>query len=263
MVSFEVLDGLAEDFYWIFHQKEPQRLAKGLVETLSLGEAYAVQDRVVQRRVMDGERVAGFKVGCTSNAIRRQFGLKEPICGRLMKPHIHYGSVSLNIDAFTCCAVEPEFVLRIGRTPGGGDLSDEALLDSIDAVAPGIEVHHYKFWNGSPTSQELIASNGIHACLIVGGAWRKPDALQLRQAEVELNIDGQSAASGRGSEIMESGPLASLRWLVQHLEGRGLTLDTGDLVIPGSPVELVQVPPNARVTARISNLGEAEAIFKK
>ena len=33
---------------------------------------------------------------------------------------------------------------------------------AIDFVAPGIEIHNYRFWFGDPTIQELIASNGIH-----------------------------------------------------------------------------------------------------
>ena len=43
-------------------------------------------DKLVEtvRRVAKGEHVAGYKVGCTSRAIRQQFGLSEPICSSAM-----------------------------------------------------------------------------------------------------------------------------------------------------------------------------------
>jgi len=43
-----------------------------------------------------GESVVGYKVGCTSAAIRSQFGLKEAICGRLFHPHVQEEGVRLD-----------------------------------------------------------------------------------------------------------------------------------------------------------------------
>jgi 2-keto-4-pentenoate hydratase len=51
-----------------------------------------VQNLVVQKRIEQGESIAGFKVGCTSKAIREQFGLNEPINGKLFRPHIFEGN---------------------------------------------------------------------------------------------------------------------------------------------------------------------------
>ena len=85
------------------------------ISTLSIDEAYSVQQLVIESRLSRGERAVGYKVGCTSSAIRRQFGLNEPICGRVMEPHVHRGDASVKWGDFFQPAVEPEFVLRIGR----------------------------------------------------------------------------------------------------------------------------------------------------
>jgi 2-keto-4-pentenoate hydratase len=58
------------------------------------------------------------------------------------------------------------------------------------------------------------------------------------------------------------GPLESLRWLVNHLVRRGGGLQAGDVVIPGSPVELVSVERGDRVTARFTHAGTVEALFE-
>jgi 2-keto-4-pentenoate hydratase len=59
------------------------------ITSLTLEEAYKVQDRYLAAWVSAGQNTVGWKIGCTSRAIQQQFGLAQPICGRLMKPHIY------------------------------------------------------------------------------------------------------------------------------------------------------------------------------
>lgn len=228
---------------------------------LSIEDAYEVQHRVIASRVASGEIAVGYKVGCTSRAIRRQFGLKEPICGRVLAPHVFCGDTVLRWHDYVSCAVEPEFVLRIGK-----DLADEVddereLVEAIEYISPGIEVHNYRFWFGKPTLQELVASNGIHAGLVVGDVKVRPARIDFDMEGVGLFKNGDLAASGIGAEIM-GGPLKSLRWLANHLIGRGEFLRAGQIVIPGSAVELVAVDPGDRVAARFTHVGCVEAEFR-
>lgn len=231
------------------------------IGALSLDDAYEVQRRVVAARVAKGERVVGYKIGCTSRAIRRQFGLIEPICGRLLAPHVHQGDATLDWSAYHRPAVEPEFVLTIGKDLPNEVGDADSLLDAVDSVAAGVEIHNYRFWFGEPTSQELVASNGIHAGLVVGDERRRPDGIDWAMEGVGLWLDGELTASGIGAEIM-GGPFASLRWLVNHLVRRGESLRAGQLVIPGSPVGLISVEPDVRATARFTSLGRVEARFR-
>jgi 2-keto-4-pentenoate hydratase len=227
---------------------------------LSIDDAYEIQRQVIAAREARGERVVGHKVGCTSKAIRQQFGLSEPICGRLIAPHIHYGNTVLNWNDYIDLAVEPEFVFRIGRDLTSEIRDEEELLDAIEWVAPGIEVHNYRFWFGTPTSQELVASNGIFAELVVGEPKISPVELDFDLEGVGIFRNGELAASGIGAEIM-GGPLKSLWWLANHLLNRGEHLQAGQLVIPGSAVQLVSVEPDDRIAARFARIGSVEAEF--
>ena len=251
------LDQFASTFHDIFESRRLDHRPDVAIDSLSLEEAYRIQDLVIQARIDNGETVAGYKVGCTSAAIRKQFALTDPICGRLMDPYVFQGDTTLRWSSYHLPAVEPEFVLRIGK-----DLRDEigeagSLDHAIDYVSPGIEVHNYRFWFGEPTMQELVASNGIHACLVVGEEKVKPRDLDWAMEGVGLFKNGHLAASGIGAEIMGS-PMASLRWLINHLVRRGQGLQAGQWVIPGSPVELVSVEQSDRVTARFTHVGDVE-----
>ena len=78
---------------------------------------------------------------------------------------------------------------------------------------------------------------------------------------VGLFADGELITSGIGAEIM-GGPLKSLRRLVNHLVREGDHLRAGQLIIPGSAVELRMVEQNDRAAARFTNVGSVEAVFE-
>jgi 2-keto-4-pentenoate hydratase len=225
-----------------------------------LAAAYDLQAQRLAARIADGETPVGWKVGCTSRAVQEQFGLDRPVCGRLMAPHVHASGTRLPIGAFIGPAVEAELVLRLGRSVVGPSPSDDELLAEIDSVAPGIEVHHYVFTGGVPTSEELIASNAIHAAVVVGP--EQPfDGLDLALEGCGLWVDEELRASGIGAELLGQGPLATLRWLAGHLHRRGHRLSAGDLVLPGSAVPLVRLRAGDTVRATFTRLGSCTATF--
>ena len=257
-----VFEELADIFFTISKTRSPISSAGIDISALTLDEAYTIQQKVIDRRVARGERVVGYKVGCTSKAVRRQFGLVEPVVGRLMAPFVYAAATVLSWNHFVRCAVEPEFVFGIRHDVTVEIGGEEELLDAIEWVAPGIEVHNYKFWFGEPSSQELIAANGIHAALVVGRQRVSPRLFDSMRESIKLFRNDVLAASGIGADIM-GGPLKSLRWLVRHLARRGQYLQAGQMVIPGSAVGLVSVQPNDRITAEFGHLGKIAVLFSE
>ena len=113
---------------------------------------------------------------------------------------------------------------------------------------------------GEPTTQELIARNAIHACLVVGSRKTSPEDIDLEMEGVDLFVNGELKASGISAETMGN-PLNSLVWLSEKLVARGDILKAGDLVIPGAPVNLLEVPRGSVVLSRFTNCGEVQAEF--
>jgi 2-keto-4-pentenoate hydratase len=253
---------LAAKFFDTFYEREWPGKLEPDVSQLSITDAYGVQDIVAQMRMDRGEAVVGFKVGCTSEAIRSQFGLTEPICGRIFYPHIFKDSVRLDWRGYVNCAIEPEMVLKIGKELHGENLSDTELVDGIEYVSPGIEIHNFKFWYSPPTLQELICSGGIHAGLVVGNDRVSPGELLFSDEVFSVYKNDGLITSAPASEIM-GGPLHSLRWLVKFLTGKGLPLKKGSLVIPGSPVELVSIDSDTHLSVEIEHIGALAVDFKR
>jgi 2-keto-4-pentenoate hydratase len=252
-------EALARKMFQVFHGQPLTRGIKDELNSLSLAQAYEVQTRVIAMRVREGERIIGWKVGCTSRAIQGQFGLRQPISGRLMHPHIYHDGSSLALVNFVGCAVEPEIVIRLGKDLSG-EVDENSAAHAIAAIAPGIEIHSYRFLTKTPTHRELIASNGIHAGLVVGSERSFCEEIDLAMEGVGIWLNGRLQASGIGAEVMSGGPLDSLRWLARHAHERGEILRAGDLIIPGSAVRLIRLRAGDRVEARFTRLGKCAAV---
>jgi len=255
--------GLARGFFDAFHAKRYTADLSFPITGISLEEAYAVQDAVSELRIESGDAVVGYKVGCTSPAIREQFGLSEPIVGRLFERHVHSALQTREVfySDYVNCAIEPELVLRIRKDLEGENLSDHELIDSIEYASAGLELHHFHFWFGSPSSQELICSNGIHAGLIVGEERVSATTLTFRDESFQVWKNGSLVTRALAAEI-KGGPLHSLRWLIRHLTEKQQRLKAGSFVIPGSPVELIRIESESEVAVIIERVGQLTTRFR-
>jgi len=257
-----MIEVFAGEISGIFHDRHLTRKSTIDIKALSMDEAYAVQERYLAARIANGDRIIGYKVGCTSSAIRAQLGISQPICGRVLAPQLHHDGETLYIEDYFDCALEAELVFRIGMDLDGSNLDTTHLRSAISSISPGIEVHNYRFWYGRPTPQELIASNGIHAALVVGAARKLSPEADLKQEQTMLVVNQVEVASGFGADLMDGrGPIESLRWLLRHLKERKLGLRAGDYVIPGSATKLTPVKSGDVAEARFTHIGVCRAIF--
>lgn len=260
MTNANVLNEFSNAFHSVYQRQDWSGKFDSSVALLSISDAYEVQDRVTENRVESGDSVVGYKIGCTSAAIRAQFEMYEPISARLFKSSIHPDGAELNRNDYVKCAIEPEMVLTIGCDLEGTDLPDEKLIDSIEFVRPGIELHNFHFWIQPPCIQELICSGGIHAGLVVGLSKADPRLLTFSEEMFRVYKNDYLVGSAPAREIM-CGPLNSLRWLVNNLTAEGDSLRSGSLVIPGSPTELIPIDENVNLRVQIDGVGDVSAAF--
>jgi 2-keto-4-pentenoate hydratase len=204
--------------------------------TLTVDEAYAVQRRVADLRVARGEAIAGCKIGCISEAVQRQLGLRKPVFGHIFSTELYRSGVVLDANAFEGFAIEGEFAVR---------LSDDLTPAT---VFPVIELHNNVFRRSAPTPQELISNNALHAGVVLPSIeipW--PDAGERLALSVFLN--GKLLESSTGNEI-PGGPLASLSKVIEHLAESEDTLKPGQIVLTGSPLPLYSVHAGDHIIVR-------------
>ncbi len=247
------LGHVAQDLLSDYDARTPgQRLAQTPEPTLT--EAYTLQGEVAQLRACRGEKVIGYKVGCTSPAIRAQLGVAEPIFGRLFASDCFPCGVSLAQTSYANLAVEGEVAVSLARDLPETALPDQDWRDAIAAVFPVIELHHYVLHPKWSPAAWLIASNGLHAGFVLP---EEPAACPQRApAEARLRVEINGVAVGAAPVLS---PLPSLRWLASRLAACGLALTRGQIILTGSALPLYPVAAGSTIVVDAPPLGQSHA----
>ena len=194
---------------------------------LTLADAYRVQDHVTAARLAGGERLAGWKLGYTSAAMRTQMGIEAPNFGPLTDTMLLTSPAVLPGGALQP-RVEPEIGLRLGRrleVP----CTVESALDACDAALACLEIVD-SVWAGYRFTIEDNTADGSSAAWVAVGPELPLD--DLPALPVSLSVDGVAVERATGAAA-GGHPAAGLVWLAGELAARGQLLQAGELVITG------------------------------
>jgi len=223
---------------------------------LTLTSAYALQREVVRLREDRGERVIGYKIGCTSLVIQEQLGIREPILGRVFDKGCFPAGSSISSSRFARLAIEGELAVRLSRELAGGPLPDDHYIEAIESVFPVIELHHFVLQGQEPSLSGLIATNGMHAGLVLPDRETRCSDFLHRVEELTVTINNVTVASTTEPWTM-GGPATALRWLCGRLNELGERLTQGQVVLTGSALPLIPLEPGCRVVAEAGRLGKS------
>jgi 2-keto-4-pentenoate hydratase len=221
---------------------------------LTTVQAYALQGEIARLREERGEKVIGYKVGCTSRPIQVQLGVKEPIFGRLFDTGCHLSGVHLSSARYANLAVEGEVAVRLSKDLPSKPRSAEECREAIAGVFPVIELHHYVLPGAWPPGQWLIASNGMHAGLVSAEAQTRCSGVANVAHNLSIRINEVVVGAVEDAASL-SCPIESLRWLAGRLTQFGLQLYKGQVILTGSPMKLYPVAPGSRIVVEAPALG--------
>ncbi|MGH8336372.1 MAG: 2-keto-4-pentenoate hydratase, partial [Gammaproteobacteria bacterium] len=168
--------------------------------SLTLREAYEVQMRVAALRQQRGETVAGYKIGCVSEAVRRQLGLSAPVFGCIFENEFHHSGCVLEAALYEGLAIEGEFAVRLAADIAGPDYAGEQFSGALSSVFPVIELHNYVFRGPRQTAPELVANNAIHAGVVLPFEQPPPGRPEdLEDEEISVDINGERRGTAGGT----------------------------------------------------------------
>lgn len=225
---------------------------------LSVAEGYQLQSAVASLRCERGERIIGYKVGCTSPKIRSQLGIDHSVTGRLFDSEQHASDATLSRQRFANLAIEGELAVELTHEPTESDFVGSGIPDCVARVFPVIELHHHVLRGDSPSAGELIAHNAINGGFVQGTS----------AAPHEFSGDA-SLAMFANDRLLEdcTGPSlvktinSSLKWLAEIVRERGDCLQPGQIVLTGSIPSLIPVTDDCRIRVEAPPFGVVEATF--
>jgi 2-oxo-3-hexenedioate decarboxylase len=231
---------------------------------LTLDDAWRVQEAL--SRLYPGGR-AGVKMGLTSRAKMKQVAVDAPIAGFLPASFALDDSAPVQTALFGQPRVEPEIVFVLARDVHGPLTAAEAH-DAIAWVGLGIEVLDSRYRDFRFTLPAVVADNASAKRFVTGTTWVRPDAIDLANVGMILEVNGELRGTASSSAILDHPirSLVALSHLIQRrAEGPSAShlgpLRRGEIVLAGAPMEAVNVAAGDDVVASAFGLGQISMTF--
>ena len=196
--------------------------------------AYHIQHRV--RAISRSNQViVGFKLGYTSDVMRKAMGIDEPNHGALAESMV--ADSPAKVAGLIQPKVEPEIAARVRAD--GSVIELLASLEVVDSV-----------WRNYAFTWAQNTSDGSSAAFAVLGAPLESD---IEHLSVTLQ---SSSGESRAARLRDTCPDVddSLRWLAGHLD-LPRTLRNGDVVLTGGLTAPLDLEPDGWISARFDAPG--------
>lgn len=227
---------------------------------LSIEDAYAIQTINLDRRVADGARVCGRKIGLTSLPMQQLLGVDEPDYGVLLDDMFVEDGDEIALSRLVQPRVEAELAFVMARDLSGPGVTTANALAAIAGVLPAVEIVDSRVADWRIKLVDTVADNASSGLLVVGGTLRPVHDLDLRLLGVAVTRHGELVDTGAGAAALGN-PARCVAWLANKLAAFGASLRAGDVVLPGAVHRMVPVAPGDVFRAEFAHLGAVTARF--
>jgi 2-keto-4-pentenoate hydratase len=224
-------------------------------------DAYEIQLINIRQRVAEGARVLGHKVGLSSLAIQQMMGVDEPDYGHLLDEMQLFEDTPVKANRYLYPRVEVEvgFVLN-ADLPGAGCTEDDVLA-ATEALVPSIELIDTRITDWKIGLCDTIADNASSAGFVLGEARVSPRDIDVKGIDAVLRCNGEVVAQGRTDAVLGN-PVTAVAWLARKVDGFGVRLRRGDVVLPGSCTKAIDAHPGDNFVADFAGLGSVRLSFE-
>jgi 2-keto-4-pentenoate hydratase len=229
-------------------------------DDLVIDDAYAIQTYNVERRLREGAHVIGRKVGLTSQPMQELLGVDEPDFGVLLDDMFVEDGDEISLDRLLQPRVEAEMAFLLERDLVGPGVTTSKALAAIGGVFPSIEIVDSRVADWRIKLIDTVADNASCGMLVVGGRMTKVTDLDLRLVGMALSRNGEIIDTGAGAAALGN-PARCVAWLANKLAGFEITLQAGELILPGAVHRMVPVQPGDAFRADFAHLGAVTARF--
>ncbi|MGY2012474.1 2-keto-4-pentenoate hydratase [Nocardia gipuzkoensis] len=223
-------------------------------------DAYEIQLINIRRRLADGARVVGHKVGLSSKAMQQMMGVDEPDYGHLLAEMEVYEDVPVEADRYLFPRVEVEVGFVLGADLLGSECTEADVLDATVAFAPAIELIDSRIKDWHIGLADTISDNASSAGFVLGAQRVAPKDIDVKAIDAVLTRNGEVVAEGRSDAVLGD-PVIAVAWLARKVASFGVRLKAGDIVLPGSCTRAIDARPGDAFHAEFAGLGSVRLQF--
>lgn len=251
---------LSEELYRCVRERRTVAPLMARYPQLTIADAYAISLGLLERRLGDGERVIGKKIGATSKPVQDMLGIDQPDFG-LLTDWMQVGEeVDLEAKALIQPRAEAEIAFVLKHSLNGPGVTAADVIAATDYIAPCFEIVDSRIQDWKIGIVDTIADNASCGVFVVGEARVDPRGLNLPDLHVTVTKNGAPLSEGYGRAV-QGDPAQAVAWLANTLGAHGVTLDAGDVILSGSLVPLEPAVKGDLFEMTLHGLGTCTARF--
>ena len=223
--------------------------------------AYEIQQINLKRRIKNGARIVGKKIGLTSLAVQQQIGVDQPDYGSIFAESAYGTYEVVDGSQWIRPKVEAEIAFILSKDL---DKDQHTLADIITAteyVLPAFEIVDSRIADWKISLLDTVADNASYAAFVLGGTPTPLRKVDLSRCGMFVERQGQEVSVGAGVNCLGN-PLNAAVWLANRMVAMGTPLKAGDILLRGALGPMVTLNHQESLTAHIEGLGSVTLILE-
>ena len=227
---------------------------------ITIEHAYAIQQRLIARRVKAGERVVGKKIGVTSQAVMNMLGVFQPDFGILLDGMVYNEGQPIEAKTLIQPKAEGEIAFVLKHDLMGPGVSAADVIAATEGVMACFEIVDSRIENWKIKIQDTVADNASCGVFVLGDRLVDPRDVDLGTCGMVLEKNGEIVATGAGAAALGH-PANAVAWLANTLGSLGMGLKAGEVVLSGSLGIMVPVQAGDSLRVSIGGIGGCSVRF--
>jgi len=231
-----------------------------LLGKLTLEEGYQIQMSILKRRIEEGEKQAGWKIGLTADALRNAFNMNSPVFGYLMESGCYLSGHAFQFNDIAKPGIESELYITINKQLKGPGINRKDVLSAVESIAPAFEIVSMR-GNMAEDLPLVLANNVSQWAYVVGKEITPyPQDLDLGEIVAEVTSNNTEISKDRGVDVIDN-QLESIAWLANQLANYNMALESGQCIMTGSFTKPLPINKNDQWITKFSTLSHVSASF--
>ncbi|WP_028603204.1 2-oxopent-4-enoate hydratase [Ottowia thiooxydans] len=227
---------------------------------ISIDDAYAIQQRMMKRRLDAGEKVVGKKIGVTSKAVMNMLGVYQPDFGWLTDGMVYNEGEAIEASTLIQPKAEGEIAFVLKRTLKGPGVTAADVLAATEGVMACFEIVDSRIQDWKIKIQDTVADNASCGVFVLGDRLVDVRDVDLATCGMVLEKNGEIVATGAGAAALGH-PANAVAWLANTLGAHGIALEAGEVVLSGSLAIMVPVKAGDNLRVSIGGIGSCSVRF--
>lgn len=265
MLSRAEIDAAADDLLAAERDRRQIGLLSQRFPGMGMDDAYAIQSAQIARKLAQGRRIIGWKIGLTSKVMQDALGIDTPDSGVIYDDMLFETGATVPADRFIQPRIEAEIAF-VMKAPLSGQIRREDVLAATDYVTPALEILDTRILRADPASgagriiTDTISDNAANGGIVPGAERHAPDAFDLRWTGAIVSKDDQVVATGLGAAVLND-PVMGIVWLSERMAQYDQRIEAGQIILSGSFVAPIECPSGTRIRADYGPFGHVDLNF--